>query len=178
MAKNALQAQLLKAGLVDPKKAKQINKQTEHAKRQGEQSDAEVKQALQQAASDKQRKDLELNQQRQRELEEKTLKANIVQMINQHKLTDTDGDITYQFIDQGKIKKLYVGQKIYDQIVAGHVAIANANNHYNLLPRPLAEKINQRCEGFIVVLNQQSNQETVDEEDPYAAYVIPDDLMW
>jgi uncharacterized protein YaiL (DUF2058 family) len=178
MAKNALQAQLLKAGLVDPKKANKINKQTQHAKRQGEASDAEVKQALQQAAQEKQQKDLALNQQRQRELEEKTLKANMVQMINQHKLTDTDGDITYQFIDQGKIKKLYVGQKIYDQLVAGHAAIANANNQYRILPRPLAEKINQRCEGFIVVLNQQADQQAVDEDDPYAAYVIPDDLMW
>ncbi|MGB5877678.1 MAG: DUF2058 family protein, partial [Psychrobacter nivimaris] len=33
MAKNALQAQLLKAGLVDSKKAKKISKQTQHAKR-------------------------------------------------------------------------------------------------------------------------------------------------
>jgi len=29
----------------------------------------------------------------------------------------------------------------------------------------------------IVVKNEKSAQ-TIDEDDPYAAYVIPDDLMW
>jgi len=35
MAKNALQAQLLKAGLVDAKKAKKINQQQQHAVKTG-----------------------------------------------------------------------------------------------------------------------------------------------
>ncbi|RYZ95273.1 MAG: DUF2058 domain-containing protein, partial [Moraxellaceae bacterium] len=124
MAKNALQAQLLKAGLVDPKKAKQLNKQSQHAKRTGDLSDAEVKQALADAQLQKLQKDQQLNQEKQRLLEEKTLQANIVQMIKQHQLGQTSGDISYQFIDQSKVKKIYVQQKIYDQIVAGHIAIA------------------------------------------------------
>ena len=34
-------------------------------------------------------------------------------------------------------------------------------------------------QGFIIVNNNaQTNDQTTDEEDPYAAYVIPDDLMW
>ena len=43
MAKNALQAQLLKAGLVDSKKAKKISKQTQHAKRIGDSESLETK---------------------------------------------------------------------------------------------------------------------------------------
>lgn len=112
MAKNALQAQLLKAGLVDNKKAKQINKQNQHSKRTGgEQTDAEVKQALAEAQAKKLEKDQQLNQEKQRLLEEKTLKANILQMIRQHQITDISGDITYQFIDQAKVKKMYITQK-------------------------------------------------------------------
>lgn len=177
MAKNALQAQLLKAGLVDDKKAKQINKQNQHAKRTGEQTDAEIKQALAEAQARKLEKDQQLNQEKQRILEEKALKANIVQMIRQHQLTETSGDVSYQFIDQSKVKKLYITQKLYDQVVAGHVAIARLEDSYALLPRPLADRIDERMAGFIVVANSKTEQQ-IDEDDPYAAYVIPDDLMW
>ena len=99
MAKNALQAQLLKAGLVDTKKAQQINKQNQHAKRTGEQNDVEVKQALAEAQTKKLQKDQQLNLEKQRALEEKTLKANIIQMLKQHRLKQTDGDLAYQFVD-------------------------------------------------------------------------------
>lgn len=177
MVKNALQAQLLKAGLVDAKKAKQLNKQTQHAKKTGEQSDQDIKLALAAAQAEKLQKDQQLNQEKQKLLAEKALKANIQHMLSQHQLKDIDGDVAYQFIDQGKVKKIYLNQKIYNQVVAGHVAIARNEQQYPLIPKPLAEKINQRCEGFIVVLNEKQATQ-VDEDDPYAAYVIPDDLMW
>ena len=177
MAKNALQAQLLKAGLVDSKKAKKISKQSDHAKRTGNSEDAEVKKALAEAQAKKLEKDQKLNQQRQQALEEKSLRANVVQMIKQHQITDTQGEVTYQFVDESKIKKIDVTQKLYDQIVAGHVVIARLETGYALLPRPLADRINAKLEGFMVVSNDKSDAE-LDEDDPYAAYVIPDDLMW
>lgn len=177
MAKNALQAQLLKAGLVDSKKAKQLGKQAQHAKRIGDASDIEVKKALVEAQAQKLEKDQKLNQEKQRILEEKTLKANIIQMIKQHQITGTDGDTTYQFIDQSKVKKIYISQSLYDQIVAGHVVIARLEQSYALLPRQLADRIDAKMTGFMVVSNTKSEDE-VAEGDPYAAYVIPDDLMW
>ena len=177
MAKNALQAQLLQAGLVDSKKAKKLNKQSQHAKRTGESADAEVKAAVAAAQAEKLEKDRLLNQQKQQALEEKMLQANIIQMIKQHQLTDTQGDISYQFVDEGKIKRIDVNQKLYDQIVAGHVVIARQEGGYALLPRPLADRINAKLEGFIVVSNDKA-EDQLDEDDPYAAYVIPDDLMW
>ena len=177
MAKNALQAQLLKAGLVDSKKAKKISKQSAHAKRTGNSTDAEVKKALAEAQAQKVAKDQKLNQEKQQILEEKTLKANVIQMIKQHQITDTQGEVTYQFVDEAKVKKINVTQKLYDQIVAGHVVIARLEDGYALLPRPLADRINAKLEGFIVVSNDKAEDEPA-EDDPYAAYVIPDDLMW
>ncbi|MFH3575297.1 DUF2058 family protein, partial [Acinetobacter baumannii] len=49
---------------------------------------------------------------------------------------------------------------------------------YAYLPKALAEKIDQKMQGFILINNAEKNEQTTDEEDPYAAYVIPDDLMW
>ncbi len=56
--------------------------------------------------------------------------------------------------------------------------IAKENDSYAFLPKALAERINSKMEGFIIVNNAEKNEATTDEEDPYAAYVIPDDLMW
>ena len=177
MAKNALQAQLLKAGLVDSKKANKISKQAQHAKRTGDASNIDAKKALADAQAKKIEKDQKLNQEKQQILEEKMLKANIIQMIKQHQLTETNGDISYQFVDGSKVKKLFISQKLYDQIVAGHVVIARLDDSYALLPRPLADRINSKLEGFMVVSNDTAEDELA-EDDPYAAYVIPDDLMW
>lgn len=180
MVKNALQAQLLKAGLVDAKKAKKINKQTQHQQRMGNDEDAHLKAELAQAQQEKIAKDQALNQERQRILDEKALKANIEQMIQQHKIKDTQGDIGYQFVDE-KIKKVYISQQVYNALVSGSLVIARIQNQeYAYLPRALAERIEQKMTGFIVNLNAQSqeNNQQTDEEDPYADYVIPDDLMW
>lgn len=178
MVKNALQAQLLKAGLVDNKKAKKLSKQAQHEQRTGQSNEAELKAELEKAQQEKLAKDQALNLEKQRQLEEKALKASIVQMINQHKIRDTDGEISYQFIDEDKIKKVYINQQIYNALVAGSLVIAKDQDRYACLPKALAERINEKMQGFIIVDNSEKNEQTTDEEDPYAAYVIPDDLMW
>ena len=40
------------------------------------------------------------------------------------------------------------------------------------------QKKTKLMKGFILINNAEKNEQTTDEEDPYAAYVIPDDLMW
>jgi uncharacterized protein YaiL (DUF2058 family) len=178
MAKNALQAQLLKAGLVDAKKAKKINQQQQHAVKMG-QNDDEVKNSLAQAQIEKLARDQALNRERQQALEAKTSAANIRQMLSQHQIQGTAGDVLYQFVDTGKIKKIYVTQDIYNQIVLGRIAIARLDEQYPLLPRILADKIAERAADAIIVRNEKTTStQATDEEDPYAAYVIPDDLMW
>ena len=99
-------------------------------------------------------------------------------MINQHKIKDTDGEVAYQFIDDNKVKKIYLNQQIYNALVAGSLIIAKEADSYAVLPKALAERINDKMEGFIIVNNSEKNEQTTDEDDPYAAYVIPDDLMW
>lgn len=178
MVKNALQAQLLKAGLVDNKKAKKLSKQAVHEQRTGQSSDAEIKAKIEQDLQQKIAKDQSLNLEKKRLLDEKALHAAVVQMIGQHKIKETDGDMTYQFIDEGKIKKIYINQQIYNALVSGSLVIAKDHSSYAILPKALADRINEKLTGFIIVNNSENTQAVTDEEDPYAAYVIPDDLMW
>ena len=178
MVKNALQAQLLKAGLVDNKKAKKLSKQAVHEKRTGDSNDAEIKAKIEQDKQAKLAKDQAIELEKKAILQEKELNAAIMQMISQHKIRDTDGDVSYQFIDETKIKKVYINQQIYNALVAGSLVIAKDCESYSFLPKALADRINSKLEGFIIVNNSEKNEATTDEEDPYAAYVIPDDLMW
>lgn len=179
MVKNALQAQLLKAGLVDNKKAKKLSKQAVHEQRTGQSNEVELKAKIEQDAQKKLAKDQALNLEQKRVLDEKTLHASVVQMINHHKIRDTDGELSYQFIDATKIKKIYINQQVYNALVSGSLVIAKNGEAYVILPKALAERINEKLEGYIIVNNATNNTNDVtDEEDPYAAYVIPDDLMW
>ena len=106
MVKNALQAQLLKAGLVDNKKAKKLSKQAVHEQRTGQNDDAEIKAKIAKDQQAKMEKDHTLEQEKKAILQEKEHKAAIVQMIQQHKIKDAAGDVAYQFIDESKIKKV------------------------------------------------------------------------
>ena len=45
-----------------------------------------------------------------------------------------------------------------------------------LLPRVIAEKIEERDASLVVRVKKTSNE--IDEDDPYAAYQIPDDFTW
>ena len=178
MVKNALQAQLLKAGLVDNKKAKKLSKQAVHEQRTGQSNEAELKAKIAQDKQEKLAKDQALDLEKKRLLQGKELKAAIIQMINQHKIRDIDGEVSYQFIDESKIKKIYLNQQIYNALVSGSLVIAKESESYAVLPKALADRINDKMEGFIIVNNSEKNEQNTDEEDPYAAYVIPDDLMW
>lgn len=178
MVKNALQAQLLKAGLVDNKKAKKLSKQAVHEQRTGQSNEAELKAKIAQDKQEKLAKDQALDLEKKRLLQGKELKAAIIQMINQHKIRDIDGEVSYQFIDESKIKKIYLNQQIYNALVSGSLVIAKESESYAVLPKALADRINDKMEGFIIVNNSEKNEQVTDEEDPYAAYVIPDDLMW
>ena len=178
MVKNALQAQLLKAGLVDNKKAKKLSKQAVHEQRTGQSSEAELKAKIEKDQQEKLAKDQALSLEKKLALDEKTLRSSVIQMISHHKIKEIDGDVTYQFIDDSKIKKVYINQQIYNALVSGSLVVAKDHDRYAFLPKALAERINEKLTGFILVNNSENTAEVTDEEDPYAAYVIPDDLMW
>ncbi len=94
-----------------------------------------------------------------------------------NKIDIKDGDIGYNFTDGTLVKKLYVNKETQDQLVNGRLAIARYLDGYAVVPSIVADKISQRDEETIIVNNTTSDQE-MDEDDPYADYKIPDDLMW
>lgn len=176
----SLKDQLLKAGIVDSKKAKQIDKEKRKAAKSQPKGHARVDETREQvklAQAQKAERDRELNRQQQAQNEKKAIQAQIIQLIRMNRIERVAGDVAYQFTDGRKIKKIYVTPQLQDELSRGRLAIARLDDSYELLPAAAARKIMQRDEEAIILLNT-SEPAAVGEEDPYAEYKIPDDLMW
>ncbi|MBD2859412.1 DUF2058 domain-containing protein [Spongiibacter sp. KMU-158] len=175
----SLQEQLLKAGMADERKAKKIKQEQRKTAKQnkGKTVVDETKVAAQQALADKAERDREINRQRNAEAEKKAIQAQIIQLIELNRVSRDQGDIPYNFTDGKKIKKLHVTAKLQTQLVNGALAIVKLREQYELVPAVIAQKIQQRDESAILLLNVFSSN-GVEEDDPYADYQIPDDLMW
>lgn len=172
----SLKDQLLKSGLADAKKARKA----EHEKRQqAKDPNAETGQKLaEKALAEKAERDRALNRAQQEEKQRHALVAQVRQLIEAHRIARTGGEVSYQFTDDKKIKKLYVKAQQQAQLASGQIAIVRLGDGYELVPTVVAEKIRQRDEAVVVLLNTRKPVTAADEEDPYAAYQIPDDLMW
>jgi uncharacterized protein len=176
----SLQDQLLKAGIVDKKKAKKIqHEQRKEAKSRpkGQVQLDENKEQARRALAEKAERAREFNRQQQVESEKKAIQAQIIQLITMNSIARSGGDIAYQFTDGKKIKKIYVTRQLQDELVKGRVAIVKLGDSYELIPAPAAEKIMQRDEQAVLLLNHGVHDQA-EEDDPYADYQIPDDLMW
>ena len=179
----SLQDQLLNAGLIDTKKAKQAKKDKRKKanidRRSKDVQVDETKAAAEAAKTEKVARDRELNRQREEQAQQKAIAAQIKQLIQNHSKSKLEGvgEVEYNFTDNGKIKKMMVSTTVQRQIINGVLTIVNLESSYHLIPAVVADKIAQRDDSCIVV-NNVTTDEQADEDDPYKDYVIPDDIMW
>lgn len=179
----SLKDQLLKAGLVDKKKARQADhekRQQNAKKKKARKSDASADTVNQQelaakAAQAKRERDQQLNRQREEEKRQKALVAEISQLIQQHKQDlDQKAETPFHYNRDGKITKIYVTGLQQSQLARRQLGIGFYEQRHFLIPTEIAERINQRIPGTVILMEK----EEVDEDDPYADYQVPDDLIW
>lgn len=91
-------------------------------------------------------------------------------------IANDGGETIFNFEHDKKIKHVYVTDDVRKQIVNGRLAIVCLDDKYEVVPQKVAEKIQQRDTGFVIVCNE-SVQDS-DEDDEYADFKVPDDLMW
>ncbi|MGZ8171872.1 MULTISPECIES: DUF2058 domain-containing protein [Methylobacter] len=179
--KLSLQEQLLKSGLVSSAQAKSVKsdkrKQTQQQRKNGVAVVDEAKELAQKAQAEKIERDRELNQLRQQQDEQKQLAAQIKQIIELNRLPrDTEG-LAYNFTDNNKVKRLYVSESMRDQIAEGRLAIVKLGTSYEVVAAEVARKIQARDAASVVIFNEL-NKAADAADDPYAAYQVPDDLIW
>ena len=179
---NSLFDQLKKSGLVDEKKAKKakhsqyINKKQKNKKGATAQLD-EATLLAQKAQAEKVERDRQLNLAKKDEVERKAIAAQIKQLIETNRVDDRDGDVVYNFTDARVVKHIYISEQAHKHLMSGRLAIAKLGEKYELVPTAVADKIKQRDEKCIIICEQSAETELT-EDNPYAAYSIPDDLMW
>lgn len=181
----SLQDQLLKAGLVDKNKANKVKKEKQKKnkvkRRGGGETDDQVKQAARLEQAKKVERDRELNRQRLAEANQKAEQAQVRQLVQMNRVDREAGEIPYSFVDQGKVRNIYVTEQLKKQLSLGRLAVVTVsqgrNRIYELVPSGIAEKIAQRHEQAVVHISVADDSQP-DEDDPYAEFQIPDDLMW
>ncbi|VAX11542.1 Nucleoprotein/polynucleotide-associated enzyme [hydrothermal vent metagenome] len=178
---NPFQEQLLKAGVVSKQQVQKANKAVQKKKKQ----QRNVKQAVadeaqlkaRQATKEKARHDRELNQRKEEQARKKAISAEINQLITANRIERSEQcDIVYNFEHQQKVKRIYINDAMKQQIIQGKLGIARIDGRYELVPKIIAEKIQQRNEKRIILFDNTETE--VDENDPYADFKVPDDLVW
>lgn len=172
-----LKDQLLKAGLVSTKQVRQAQHQQRKTRGTGQPAEP-GHEAAQRAQAQKAERDRELNRQRQEEAARKEVAAQIKQLIETNRLPRAEGDIPYNFIDGTRIKRIYVTPEIQAQLVKGSLCIAKLGGRHELVRRDVAEKIHARDPKRVIIPTVDPEPPATTADDPYAAYQVPDDLMW
>jgi uncharacterized protein YaiL (DUF2058 family) len=178
----SLQEQLLKAGLTTKDKATKVKsakrKQNKINRKHKIETIDENKEAAKKALENQAERARQLNQEKNAIAEEKAVLAQIKQLIEVNRQPLGKPSISFNFSDNGAIKKLEVSNEIHKHITNGLLAISKLAGNYVLIPKAIADKVKLRSSDFIVILNDKVESEETDEDDPYADYQIPDDLMW
>ena len=177
---NSFGDQFLKAGLVSKtqlnKANKSKNKQQKLKNKQKVEVVDEAAVAARQAAAEKLARDRELNRRKKEQLERKAVHAQVRQLVELNRLPRDDGEVGYNFQDGTAVKKIFVSEEIHDKLGRGLLAIVRFDDGYEVIPSVVAEKIKLREESCIV--SNAATQLESGEDDPYADYKVPDDLMW
>lgn len=177
----SLQEQLLKSGLTSDAKVKQVKsekrKQDKLKRNNGIDIVDEVKLSTEQQRQQQIERDRELNRQRKSADEQKALAAQIKQITEMNRIAQDANGAAYQFTDDNKVKVVYVSDKVRGALIDGRAAIVKLQTGYELVPAEVARRIQVRDAASVVLLNVTSH-DIPTEDDPYAAYQIPDDLMW
>ena len=175
---NSLKDQLLKAGLVKKKDVKnQPKKKAPQVAKKNRKKPSENTLRTQRQMLDKAKKDKKLNEQKRIEAQKKALFAQIKQLVNGSKVDRKEGEKTYNFTFGKKVKTIYVTDEQHTQLSRDQLVIIHLDNDvFELVHKIVATKISER-DAARVVFNKQSDS-APKEDDPYADYEIPDDLMW
>ncbi|MCL1050510.1 DUF2058 domain-containing protein [Shewanella abyssi] len=178
---NPFQEQLLKAGLVSKQKVRDTKTQKRRDKKAkvDDGSDA-LKKEIEAKKLAQIEKDKQLNEQRFAAASEKGLVRGLVTELKKFAISPSkSAEIKFNFTFEKKIFSLYVDEKLQGQLLKGRLGIVRHEDVSYLVPHKLVERVNLLVPAWVGYLwAPEDNVAEVEEDDPYADYVIPDDLMW
>jgi len=183
---NSLQDQLLKAGLITDKKVKDVKKekkkQAKSAKNQKRQTNDVMADGdlavfyAKKAQLEKIERDKALNEAKEAARAKKALKAKVKQIITQHRQNVDDAGVVFRYLDDTRVRQVYVSESQHKQLANGQLAIALFGGKTHLIDNDIAKKLQDMSYDKVFFFEKVEKVENAD--DPYAKYQVPDDLMW
>ena len=177
----SLQDQLLKAGLANKQSAKQARsekrKKNKAIRKNQAQADTSLQDKINAEKEQRAQQDLAKNQAIKAELDKKSELGKVKQMIEQLHIKEYEGELEYNYVYQNKVKKLLLNEINHNALVKGRLSICALEDVVYLMPSVAAEKIAKVDESYILLMND-NEPVAAEEDDPYAEFQIPDDLMW
>ena len=177
----SLQDQLLKAGITTSHKAKvaktEKRKQQKKPKKGATSNPSDLQKHIQQTKLEQQKKAEELNQTRQAELKQREQVARVKQILEHNNQDSIRGERTFKFTYENKVKELDVNEKTQKALAGGRLAICVLEGQFFVLEDEPARKVAEVDEKYIV-FHVEPEDKGKDEDDPYADFEVPDDLVW
>ena len=180
---NPFQDQFLKAGLTDKGKVEKAKRKQRKQKNQKNRHEIDQlnddQKRLQAETEQKAARDRQLNEQKHQQSKQNEIAAQIKQLIEMNSILPASGEQAepFQFDHGGKIKQLDMDSRGRAQLISGVLCVALLGQQYHLIPRRVADKVSQRDESYIVLANSLEDTSAA-EDDEYADFPVPDDLVW
>jgi uncharacterized protein YaiL (DUF2058 family) len=179
----SLRDQLIQAGLGTKKQAKQATPPPKKApSRHQPPSISPEKLAAMKAQAAKNARDQELNRKQQEKAAAKARRAEVKQLIEQHRLPPVVSEEYFNFADGTRLARLAVTPALREQLIKGTVAIVRYEGHYAVVPESAVAKIRERDEHAVVTQESAAAAAgaaaSAEKDDPYKNFVVPDDLVW
>jgi len=181
----SLQEQLLKAGLADKKNAKKIkqekHKQVKAKQRNNQEIESDAKKAAAVALAAKQEKDRLLSEKQREERLRKEIIAQVANLIKVNAQPRRKGDLVLNFTHHNLVKRMYVDKSMHKLVTQGRLSVVSCQSDvYELVPTPVADKIKERVPESVIyqATEVEEDKGSGEENDWYADYDIPDDLVW
>ncbi len=181
--RNALQEQLLKAGLAKKGKVDQVARE-QVRQRQGKAAssvDPGMSEA-EKARREKVERDRAIAAERKAQVEVRERLAQARQIIEQNRVVARGEDL-YRFTDGAAIRSVPADAATRVQLAKGaFVVVRDGSDGYAVIPKAAGDKVAMRDPALIVV--DHSGQAPVtaadssDDEAHYSRFPVPDDLIW
>lgn len=180
---SSLQDQLLKAGVANEQQAKKARKakverrkHQEKARKGAPPASAGERGRARGAQAEKTARDRALNLQRQEETARRARAAEIRQLVEAHRQPREGGETPYHFVDDTVVRRIHVTKAMHEKLCRDQLVVVRYGDRYEVVPVAAAEKIKARDPAVVMPPNPPPPPPA--EDDPYAGYEVPDDLMW
>ncbi|MEO7773380.1 MAG: DUF2058 domain-containing protein [Steroidobacteraceae bacterium] len=170
----SLRDQLIQAGFVSSKQAKQAEQQKRQQARRPQNAPPK---STPPAAAAKAARDKDLNRQRQQQREHGARLAEIRQIVEQNRLPVVASEDYFNFVHKNKVRRIAVDAGLRERITGGTLFIVRYGKFYALVTPEIAARVRERNVDSIVNLDAPPAAPGA-ENDPYAQFKVPDDLYW